>query len=374
MKKIKIFILIICALTLTGCVKFNANMEIKKDKSMNFSMTYAFDKSLTNGQEIFTKEKLKEIEDSGFKVTKYQEGNMEGFTASASVKNIDKVSTTKDEKLDLSGIMNNDEKDKKYIFKIEKGLFKNTYKTKINFNTNEQPNQNMDNENLFPNDDTTLENNPTEDYSELYNNMDIASMMTNMELKFNTILPYSALSNNATKTSNENKELEWDLTKSTSDIEFEFELYNWPIIYITIGIGIISIIVIIVIILACKNTKLGNQSIEQQPTNENKTQQAQTVSNVEQPNINQQNIINNPATNNQNITNNQAINQQNLINNHTLNQQPLVQEPNNQSNNGLNQINQSAIQETNINQSNTLTENEFVKNPIQTNSQNNNLQ
>ena len=39
MKKIK-YLLMLCIFTIisTGCVKYNANMEIKKDKSMDFTI------------------------------------------------------------------------------------------------------------------------------------------------------------------------------------------------------------------------------------------------------------------------------------------------------------------------------------------------
>ena len=51
MKKVRnVLLLLVATLTLTGCVKFNANMEIKKDKSMDFSIIYAIDTSAMGGK------------------------------------------------------------------------------------------------------------------------------------------------------------------------------------------------------------------------------------------------------------------------------------------------------------------------------------
>ena len=47
MKKIKYLVLLFTVtFLLTGCIKFNANMDIKKDKSMDFSIIYALDTSV----------------------------------------------------------------------------------------------------------------------------------------------------------------------------------------------------------------------------------------------------------------------------------------------------------------------------------------
>ena len=70
MKKIK-YILLLCTLTflLTGCVKYNANMDIKKDKSMDFSIIYALDSSLFEDQKLLEDKDKKEWEERGFTVT-----------------------------------------------------------------------------------------------------------------------------------------------------------------------------------------------------------------------------------------------------------------------------------------------------------------
>ena len=93
MKKNK-FILMLCVLTfmLTGCVKYNANMNINKDKSMDFSMIYALDTSLFEDQELLSDEDKQKLESQGFTITDYSEGTMKGYTLTKKISNIDYVS------------------------------------------------------------------------------------------------------------------------------------------------------------------------------------------------------------------------------------------------------------------------------------------
>ena len=120
MKKIK-YVIVLAALSflLTGCVKFNANMEIKKDKSMRFSIIYAFNKSLFNNQEILTDENKKELENKGFIISDYADDTMKGFTISKDIKNIDAISSTDDINYSLSGLLD-ESVENKYFFKVKK--------------------------------------------------------------------------------------------------------------------------------------------------------------------------------------------------------------------------------------------------------------
>ena len=107
MKKIRnLFMLLIVALLLTGCVKYNVNMDIKKDKSMDFKIVYALDKSYLGDKATFSDDDLKKMKDQGFEVSKYSEGNMEGFILTKKIKNIDDVSSTDGTEFDCSGCGN----------------------------------------------------------------------------------------------------------------------------------------------------------------------------------------------------------------------------------------------------------------------------
>ena len=116
MKKIKyLMALVVGAMLLTGCVKFNATMDIKKDKSMDFSIIYALDKTAFGESAKLEEKDFEEVKKEGFTVTKYSEGNFEGFTLSKKISNIDEVSSEKDAEYDLSGLMNSNSENK-YIF------------------------------------------------------------------------------------------------------------------------------------------------------------------------------------------------------------------------------------------------------------------
>lgn len=298
MKRVKYILLCTLPILLTGCVKFNTEMVVKKDKSMDFSIIYALDSSLFGDEEILDDEGKNNLKNHGFTVSEYSKDNMKGFTIVKNIKNIDTVSSTTDIEYNLSGILD-DKSEDNYIFKVKKGFFKNTYTAKFKFDASESD-----------------LNDTTSDYSEdfdesLYTedsnieDYDFSSMMTNMDLSFNVILPYSAKSNNASTTNNDNKNLSWNLSSTQAEtIEFEFELYNMTNIYISLG-AIVLIVIIIVIsiinkkknnrnIITSNNQSLDSESIQQSYKPTQNSQQTQEYSYTEkefqqtiQPQVNQ---------------------------------------------------------------------------------------
>lgn len=289
MKKNK-FILMLCVLTfmLTGCVKYNANMNINKDKSMDFSMIYALDTSLFEDQELLSDEDKQKLESQGFTITDYSEGTMKGYTLTKKISNIDYVSTTSNASYDLSGLLDSNATNS-YIFKVTKGLLKNTYTANFTFDASESDinsdsTDTTDNLNdLFSNEEeeeTILSEEKQEETNQEetnsngnidFSDMDLSSLTSNLDLSFNVNLPYSAKSNNATNTSDNNKKLSWNLSSTEiSTIEFTFELYNMTNIYIGIGLLVILIAAIVVLIvskkknLSDKNSNLSSETVEKQ--------------------------------------------------------------------------------------------------------------
>ena len=281
MKKAKyLLILFIATIGLTGCVKFNANMEIKKDKSMDFSIIYAVDLSAMGGEAntsegTFTNEQKEELKKQGFTVEDYTDGKMKGLKLTKHIKNIDDVSTEKDTEYSLSGMLDGQEHKDEYMFKVEKSFLKNTYTAKYKFdmndssmNMNDDEETNFDFENPDVNETvgednnllTTGENDTLTTGENESNNIDFSSlndpsMYANMDLSFNLKLPYAAISNNAdSKTSN--KELKWNLmTLGNKNIEFSFSIINPIIIYAAIALVVIIIVAIVMIILKNKKKK-----------------------------------------------------------------------------------------------------------------------
>ena len=256
-KNIKFTILLILlVISLTGCVKFNSTMEIKKDKSMDYKIIYAFDKSLFGDQEILTSDDKKELENKGFTVSNYVDGNMKGFKVSKNIKNIDDVSSTNDATYDLSGLLDSNKSESK-VFKVKKGLLKNTYTASFKFDSSDSDlNNSTSNDTTIDNDFTIDDNNTTTD-----SDFDFSNMNTNMDLSFNVKLPYKAISSNATTKKNDDKELSWNLSSTGEDkIEFSFALYNMTNIYICGGVIVLLIIIVIVSILnKGKKNKVSNK-------------------------------------------------------------------------------------------------------------------
>ena len=275
MKKIRILLLLVVGIfTLTGCVKFNANMEIKKDKSMDFSIIYAIDTSVMGKEaqgessETFTNEQKEELKKQGFTVEDYTEGKMKGIKITKHIKNIDEVSTEKDTEYSLSGMLDGKEHKDEYMFKVEKGFLKNTYTAKYKFDMNESsmgmedeetnfdfenPDETPypDEENTTSDVDTTTETNDDLDLSGLSD----PSAYANMDLSFNLKLPYANKSNNASSKTNE-KELKWNLmTLGDKNIEFSFCLYNINPIIIYIIIALIVIMIVTIVLLIIKKNK-----------------------------------------------------------------------------------------------------------------------
>lgn len=275
MKKIRILLLLVVGIfTLTGCVKFNANMEIKKDKSMDFSIIYAIDTSVMGKEaqgessETFTNEQKEELKKQGFTVEDYTEGKMKGIKITKHIKNIDEVSTEKDTEYSLSGMLDGKEHKDEYMFKVEKGFLKNTYTAKYKFDMNESS-MAMDDEETnfdFENPDETPypdEENTTSDVdttTETNDDLDLSglsdpSAYANMDLSFNLKLPYANKSNNASSKTNE-KELKWNLmTLGDKNIEFSFCLYNINPIIIYIIIALIVIMIVTIVLLIIKKNK-----------------------------------------------------------------------------------------------------------------------
>ena len=264
-KNIKFTILLILlVISLTGCVKFNSTMEIKKDKSMDYKIIYAFDKSLFGDQEILTNDDKKELENKGFTVSNYVDGNMKGFKVSKNIKNIDDVSSTNDATYDLSGLLDSNKSESK-VFKVKKGFLKNTYTASFKFDSSDSDlNNSTSNDTTIDNDFTIDDNNTTTD-----SDFDFSNMNTNMDLSFNVKLPYKAISSNATTKKNDDKELSWNLSSTGEDkIEFSFALYNMTNIYICGGVIVLLIIIVIVSIL---NKGKKNKVYNKDATNDKQT-------------------------------------------------------------------------------------------------------
>ena len=239
MVKFKKIFIIILLIIVTGCsIKTEYNMEIRNDKSMDFSMIMAFDDELIEGMNSMNSEnmqfngikeqkKLTEqqkweiidsmIEDSsdkayeelGFKKEKYIEGKYKGYRFVETISNIDDISGTKAD-FDL----NEFQKLSESIVFVKSG---NKYKANFVLkNENEESTQGMD---------------------------------IMFDIKFVVTLPNKPLNHNATKVSEDGKTLTWDLIDlESNNIEFEFKINN-NLMYLWFLLAIIVVIILICIFM-----------------------------------------------------------------------------------------------------------------------------
>lgn len=224
--KCRYLFLLLIILFITGCSKFDANMEIKDDKSMEFSILYTYDKTVYNSDptNLINEENKNKLTSAGFTIENYEVDNNVGIKISKKIDNIDDVSEeNKFITYDLFDLpnFNNDTK----LFKVRKGFIRDTYTASFKVSNKD---------NVF-----------NIDQSNYNSNNKVWGSSENF--KFSLKLPHTAGSNNANKSGDMRKNLVWNLSSYTSiqSIEFEFYFYNMKNIYIVIGAVILFIVFVI---------------------------------------------------------------------------------------------------------------------------------
>lgn len=255
-KSFKVLCLMLVAFMMSGCMKFNMNMDINSDKSMNLELIVALANEMmgSSNETNMDNSEIQKLKDNGFNVEEYSDDTMTGYTISTKINNIDDVSTEKDTMFNLNDIFNGEKLSD--IFTVKKGFFKNTYTVKIG----EEESTDMTNE--FEDD---LNSTYSNDSLLATDDADLSMLLNSMDINFTINLPYKAISSNATNTENDGKTLVWQPTSasnSSSNIEFSFELYNMTNIYLMVGIVILIIVIIIILIVKhCKKTKSNKSSL-----------------------------------------------------------------------------------------------------------------
>ena len=257
-KSFKVLCLMLVAFMMSGCMKFNMNMDINSDKSMNLELIVAFANEMmgSSNETNMDNSEIQKLKDNGFNVEEYSDDTMTGYTISTKINNIDDVSTEKDTMFNLNDIFNGEKLSD--IFTVKKGFLKNTYIVKIGEEeSTDMTNEIEDDLNSTYSDDSLL---ATDD-------ADLSMLLNSMDINFTINLPYKAISSNATNTENDGKTLVWQPTSasnSSSNIEFSFELYNMTNIYLMVGIVILIIVIIILIVKHCKKPKSNKSSLNSQ--------------------------------------------------------------------------------------------------------------
>lgn len=295
MKKIKLFLSLVLVCFLTGCVKYNAVMEVKNDKSLTLEVIYGIDLSITDSMtetdsedgsnlegetnsetETVTTESYAYLEDYGYKVEKFEEKNdsstIEGVKITKTFSNIDDISDSKKIKIDMLSIFSEENKNKIKDIKL---FHKDGGKYEANFTFD------------FLGEGETR--------NETYD-----SYIT--DLNFTIKLPVVPEKHNASNVSEDGKELTWNFTYSKiNEVNFSFILKDevkgtadsksFNIAYIFAAVGIVVALIVILLLVTNKkklnrDKKMAN-NVQPMNQNNNSVQQGSVNSN-QQTMVNQQ--------------------------------------------------------------------------------------
>lgn len=124
MKRFKYLILLSIILCSCSCVKYETNVTIDSDKSVNFEINLGY--AINSNNRLDINELKDTVSPLGFFVDSYHDNNYTGYRLSKKYKNINDISKKNAQKSNLANILKGD-LDEKSLFKVKKGFFKNTY-------------------------------------------------------------------------------------------------------------------------------------------------------------------------------------------------------------------------------------------------------
>ena len=216
MKKFKaLLVFMLCALCLTGCVRFNTTVTVKRNGKLDVSMLYAMVDMSDYGYDTaqIAAEQKQEYIDKGWDVEDYNQDGFSGFVVSK--KNIsasELSSSMEDTQSELTQTGDS--------IRFTKEGFKYILDWKV-FN---------------------------EDQGDQINSYKSIFAMSGGYMKLTVNLPVKPTDSNATTVSNDGKTLEWDLLNLGPDqtIHVEFSLFNIWVIVLAF-MAIFSVIVIIIV-------------------------------------------------------------------------------------------------------------------------------
>lgn len=234
-KYIKIMAMLIISVLLTGCIKENQTMIVKKDGSMDLVWIIATVKDIESSSSMLEEEQIKDYKKMGYTVEPYETEDYKGVTLKLHINSIDDVSTLDAPMYKLTQDVPNP--DLLELFQLEDRLFVKKYKASYNVATSD-----------------TEEEKTSEQMEAIFS----AIKMYGGELVFNLEVPYKITSSNATTINSEQTKASWDyLMMEDSTIDFEFIMYNQTAFLFAGIIGILLLLVFLSnITLKIKNKQL----------------------------------------------------------------------------------------------------------------------
>lgn len=227
--------LILVTMLTSGCFQVKADIEIHEDGSVILNRTMVGNEFLQDEIEQAKKDVTKNSPDA--KVDSVSNGNLKGFHAETNYKDIRTMA--KDVNLfDAHKGLNNG-------IQMKKGLLFDSYSLDLIFENN---NDNKDIKDL-PQEQQTL----------------AKSMLSDMKFDFTLKLPYPSGNTNATKVTNEGKELYWDLSAAligneTSTVKADFRIWHKDRV---IGLAVVALVLLLAMFkfMAKANKNKQNSSV-----------------------------------------------------------------------------------------------------------------
>ena len=210
MNKLKIGLLSLIMILLTGCVKVETNFKVNSNNSGDLTLVYALDKQLANTETKNQIETMKnEARDQGYKVSSYSSEKFFGVKIKKHYDNFKNIKAP-------SGNTDLFEID----IKEDKRLFKTKYDVKSVF----------DFEDIIEIEEDEIITKELED-----------SILSQLDLTFNLELPVKAGKNNASEIKDNGKNLYWNFIPGIKNyVEVEFTKTNYlNIILVVVGLLLI---------------------------------------------------------------------------------------------------------------------------------------
>ena len=215
MKKISALLLVIVlALSLTGCMKFRTDLTVNKDGSgeVNYSIainSFIYQMIKQQQQQDPLSEIRKKFEAKNYQVNKFNNEDLVGLNVSKKVADIAEIKSLEEVLQDANASSTQDIGNSGLSLaglEIERGIFYNTYKY----------NQEVDMKEL------QLESTGNEITDEMRQ-----AMLNKMDLGFTISLPVVATEHNATKVENGGQKLVWDFKPGTVNrVQFKVKLLD----------------------------------------------------------------------------------------------------------------------------------------------------
>lgn len=292
MNKIKIFVVFGCIFLLTGCIKYNTDMKINDDKSIDLHMRYGTqiefvdnsedsddnyideDLDIENDEEIEEEEKketekkepsyadidtesYKFLKNHGYSIEEYSEKLDNGNTSTGidiikRFNSLDDITSEEKVTVDFIKLFSNEKN-----FDDSKFFYKENNMYNANFIFNFEPEEGSD-------------------------NVDLQSYADMFDLKYSITFPNDVkyITSNANEKSNDGKTLTWNFeVGKVNEVNFSFsyerQMSEIDKIIIFVCLGVIGFSILLIIIVSL--TKLGKKKIEIEELideNENNTEES----------------------------------------------------------------------------------------------------